>query len=1500
MTQFEREVSNLSYTNKDFSTIYPELLDLAKKLSNKWDPTTSNESDPGVVLLKLAALMADKTNYNIDKNILELFPLSVSQDVNARQIFEQCGYCMKHYQSATTIVNLTFLSDPQFKELAYADEQRQKTAVRKYEIPRFTMITNEDSTNVYTFVEPVEVHTSGYSRSINAEVMQGVAMNYAINGNTLITVENLDHRNRIYFAETNIAENGIFVCNKTTEPYNYDEWYKVDNLLIQPSKSKCYKFGLTDGGATCYIEFPEDIAELIDEGIYITYLLTDGTSGNIGKNRLNNWYGDVSVNVSDISVSSSDANFGVVESVIITNKNIKIENLNPSTNGKDPETIEEAYINYEKIKTTFDTLVTVEDYSNALVTTKNASNGFVCDRLNDVQSSYIVMDTEHGLRRNTYHVKSKPVIKQVIIPQDTIINGSALTTATAVNAIVEEPELTAFDLRIYAFEYTDNDGTLKSYVRSYSITDTSIRDIQTGYLGAIRELKSINHDFENFIEDRIILLKNKFPLIARIIPAFKLTPAQQSDIINKVQLALYKQLHSANVSFGEEGSYDLIYDTIIGADPRIKALALDDLTYETYAVFKHLGQFYELRIDDGSQGYYALDLLPSEEFEPVSGVHYYTYVTATDTYEETDDYAHIRNETIYSDEFMTLWKSFRKEIYTQSILAGNTSLFENDNIIEWSANMLVDVDKTTNKAYYLKTSTEMPFLLTENGSTIVYTLNGHTPESTDAVEGVSGVQPNENLIFTRPSLITEKSYAAYCKVLFNIACLNSDGGIIYKNTDYTLGEGEFVVFLWKTEDSDYTPYNYIRYDAGTIISPSYDITGQKTTVTVQGETRSTTNEEYITEVYNLNGTFPASTTGSKSEIQLKDTTQPPVNIKDLTAPQFVLAGERQISIKSSNSISLPKEIYFMLNDGSYTLFDDAHVDVVPTLDNGGIVQDGSNYTITESYTLQTGEYLIYTNATRTQLVMLESGTRITRSYVRTRPARYEPWSIEKYHQVDPSEFIANGVDAINSHWYMIPEQQYDNGEGVTATEMEYVQLGSNIKVELEFEKDNLPEQFESGGNVVERFNVTSSECFLPNCKITYYVLQNNSWVPTELTYVEGNTLCWRAHSILNVNCSNNRYQKLNSTQKVEVLDSLKRKISGLEYENCLIKSNVSINGTGPLINTQTWDPSSGMYVPCSIVSFHKYEGTDSSFTFAPTSVEGTCQLRGPRMTQEQIEQNKLGKGVYVWEEEGHSIRFDVSAKKIYYDGESKYENDVVFNADGDDQTNGLVASCTDTNLLQISGLDESVFGHTSVTFDKYEFTALTDGTKVEFNLPTGNYLFPIVLSAPVVDLSVKLNGTEDVNVVENMLETTEEDWFKTNLRHFLHIVVPEGENTLEFSGKISDSNGITIESPYKYVHNKHRKFVNMNKYPYRPDEEDTSNPDNSITDFSDILSYVIQLNEDKSFNYTYQIPVEYQIECPTCATAFLDKQHVFNHCTICHWDVYSTRNNILVLNKLKQ
>lgn len=34
-------ISNLSYTNKDFQSIYPELLDTVKKISNRWDRSIS-------------------------------------------------------------------------------------------------------------------------------------------------------------------------------------------------------------------------------------------------------------------------------------------------------------------------------------------------------------------------------------------------------------------------------------------------------------------------------------------------------------------------------------------------------------------------------------------------------------------------------------------------------------------------------------------------------------------------------------------------------------------------------------------------------------------------------------------------------------------------------------------------------------------------------------------------------------------------------------------------------------------------------------------------------------------------------------------------------------------------------------------------------------------------------------------------------------------------------------------------------------------------------------------------------------------------------------------------------------------------------------------------------------------------------------------------------------------------------------------------------------------
>ena len=71
ITKNEISSLNLSPTKKDFVQIWNELIEVASKITERWDPTSTNESDPGIVLLKVLAGIADKLNYNIDKNILE-------------------------------------------------------------------------------------------------------------------------------------------------------------------------------------------------------------------------------------------------------------------------------------------------------------------------------------------------------------------------------------------------------------------------------------------------------------------------------------------------------------------------------------------------------------------------------------------------------------------------------------------------------------------------------------------------------------------------------------------------------------------------------------------------------------------------------------------------------------------------------------------------------------------------------------------------------------------------------------------------------------------------------------------------------------------------------------------------------------------------------------------------------------------------------------------------------------------------------------------------------------------------------------------------------------------------------------------------------------------------------------------------------------------------------------------------------------------------------------
>lgn len=526
--------TNLSYTNKDFNSIFSEVLDLVSKLSLKWNPAISNESDAGVVLLKIMAMLGDKINYNIDKNILETFPNSVTQDKNAWALFEQLGYNLHWLLSGTTDISFKYTGDDEGTTVS---------------IPRFTMVSDKETEHVFTLTTPL-IFTTGEdtNKTFSIPAVQGVVAKFDVNGETLITTQFVDNSNRLYFTESNVAENGIFINNNGYE--NFDEWVRVDNLSVQALNTKCYKFGVDIATGNCYIEFPADYSTLFDAGINITYIKSDGEGGNIAPYTIEQFY-----NLSGTSIE-------------LTTDNYKLTNVSAVQNGEDSESIVDAYKNYKKTIGVFNTLNSLSDYINYITSSDIVSNGFVTDRTCDIQDSYyIVTDNLNGVES-----------KKLVVEQN---SGT--------------PLMQPFDLKMYLTQYVPTIDTKTNYDKTFDIA--SIHPLQP-VLSYIDNIKNIQHNFIDIENNKLIMLKNKYPVSVKIIPQYTLTDLQISEIKENVKSALFKYLNANNIDFGTQVAFDDVYETITTCDERIKAIVLDELTYSTVAVYYNGSEFVEIPFNE--------------------------------------------------------------------------------------------------------------------------------------------------------------------------------------------------------------------------------------------------------------------------------------------------------------------------------------------------------------------------------------------------------------------------------------------------------------------------------------------------------------------------------------------------------------------------------------------------------------------------------------------------------------------------------------------------------------------------------------------------------------------------------------------------------------------------------------------------------------------------------------------------------------------------------------
>ena len=582
----ENYLSSLSYINKDFQSIWDELLETVPKLTTKWLPSEANESDPLVVLLKELAIIADKLNYNIDKNVLELFPATLTQLRSAYNVYDSLGYTPDWYVSATTTVSVIYSG------LLSGSVPSTENAGAEFTIEKFQQVSDDDNEIVYTLLGDVAGENGalivvGTPATYTVTAIEGTLNDFTINGSNRITYSNLDSQNRLYFNETNIAQNGIIISEYSDfSDFNVNEligngaidssddsnyWRRVTNLNQYVAGQRIYKLGIDSVTNSVYIQFPDDIGNLMGNGLYIKYILSSGESGNIGRGDLTKFASATSFPV--ITSSGTEITVSATDDFTITN-------TRSAQNGSDPLDIEEMRTQFNRIVGTFETLVTLRDYENFL-------NNYTDSIGNHVVSNVRVSDRFHDpFDTITYKtMNSDGVISDVT-------TAVAWTTDTDVNTT-----MSAYDLRMYPFRAPQNDNYSSESDFNYSfnvgmtsnqmsglteeITGSSVAsesDVPVNITNpdyVLSESKCISHNFRNSRQPIIV----PYTLDGQLYLQAPVTSTEATKILQSVESVLYSTLNPSVLSWGEMIDYGTVVENIKSADNRIQYVALNSIMY---------------------------------------------------------------------------------------------------------------------------------------------------------------------------------------------------------------------------------------------------------------------------------------------------------------------------------------------------------------------------------------------------------------------------------------------------------------------------------------------------------------------------------------------------------------------------------------------------------------------------------------------------------------------------------------------------------------------------------------------------------------------------------------------------------------------------------------------------------------------------------------------------------------------------------------------------------
>lgn len=593
----------IKYTSRDYESIMNEFFELVPKLTDLWKPEA--ESDPGVVLGKYLASIADMLNVNIDWLANEIFAPSVTQRKNAEKLFGLIGYSLGWYTAAKTEVTFTNNGDTAFTLdfgfnganfstlSAYADITGQHRVITYNILPltsgyggtsqsRSSRVTTADSVNVFSDMDRVTLQPGD---SVTKIAVEGELRYFSV------TVETVKKNNYIIkLPSQHVDTTAVWVRTKSSLSQDdvNTQWVQVDSPadFIEPEP----RFAVTyDNYSNAQIQISNYLNQLdgYDNNILMIYWIEcSGLIGSVNQNVLTNFSPAITELSSGVKVNDLDSISG---NLMISNLSNTVELPHTCTvTGKSPETGRQAYLNSRNYINTWDSLITLPDFNRFL----NREPGVDCGLVIDCQKALEINLAIYKDSTLTDEQKAKMYISSSDFPVSDSDNFDwrAILGDTVSGNI---PFTTNFQTYVAVCYAVHNDFKNSSYGAA-NAKDPSVIEGNTPtmrsrgisylqYQPPLSFMDSVLADFRPLQAMTVELqfgYARIFPwyVVGQIYPKNPLKPEDAENLVAIVKEALALYFAPANRQFGQKPTIMEIVEVVQNADPRVRYFDAGSLT----------------------------------------------------------------------------------------------------------------------------------------------------------------------------------------------------------------------------------------------------------------------------------------------------------------------------------------------------------------------------------------------------------------------------------------------------------------------------------------------------------------------------------------------------------------------------------------------------------------------------------------------------------------------------------------------------------------------------------------------------------------------------------------------------------------------------------------------------------------------------------------------------------------------------------------------------------